>query len=194
MSKTNTNKHARRTFSALAIICALMVGALFALPKAQAGKPTDTSYGPGAVYQIELVAQTPGGGGAWLWIALYPNGTADYAGSDCAGGSNGSKNPGIGPGEGAGSDRGDATWHYTDDCKYVVIEGVMLNGFPVPFSSTITVPSTYGHYSCMDPGCLLGAYMTWPTIPGGPNVGDLPGFSQLEVAGGQYGTTPPCPL
>ena len=82
MNKTDIKQHARRTFSALAIIGVLTVGVLFAVPKAQA------DYGQGAVYQIELVAQTQAGGGAWLWIARYPDGTGDYEGSDCAGGVN----------------------------------------------------------------------------------------------------------
>ena len=105
MNQTNIEKHARRKFSALAIIGVLMVGALFAVPKAQA------DYGQGAVYQIELVAQGPGGGGAWLWIALNGDGTGDYAGSDCAGG----LNRGI-HGEGAARDSGDITNWYTQPC------------------------------------------------------------------------------
>ena len=164
MDKINIKQHARRTFSALAIIGALTVGALFAAPRAQA------DYGQGAVYQIELVAQVPGAGGAWLWIALNQDGTGDYAGSDCAGGLNGSVfrgNPAH-----AAADVGDISgWHYDGD--NVVIEGVQLNTFHPSFSSTITVPSTYGHYTAMG----IGAYMTWPVF-----VDTRNGFSQLQVA------------
>ncbi len=128
-------------------------------------------YGQGAVYQIELVAQVPGAGGVWLWIALYPDGTGDYAGSDCAGGLNGHQLRGD-PAH-AAADVGDITgWHY--DGNNVVIEGIQLNGFlPLVFYSTITVPSLYGHYTEMG----IGAYMTFPFF-----VDTSEGFSQLQVA------------
>src|SRR5206468_10339416 len=99
MNKQNTKQQLRRSLFALAVVGALTVGAALTLPKADAGKPSDKPYGPGALYQIEFVSGDNGasyapvgqrgkaaalnGGGQWLWFALYPDGTADYAGSDC---------------------------------------------------------------------------------------------------------------
>ena len=123
----------------------------------------DGGYGPGAVYEIELSANISGkqGGGVWLWIALYPDGTGDYSGADCGHG-----------GEGAASDKGDVTWHYSGtNNQSVVINGVMLNGLG-GFPTTITVPSAYGHYTG-----TVGTYLTLP--------GFIPGFlgnTQLQVA------------
>ena len=157
-------------FLVLVIAGAVVVSAISATS-------ASADYGKGAIYQIELSVNTPGrdGGGVWLWIALYPDFTGDYAGSDCGHG-----------GAGAASDKGDVTWHYSGDS--VVIDGVALNAlpnavFPVfippPYMTTITVPRAYGHYTGND-----HAFMTFPSfIPVG-------GFSQLQVAGGQPGTSP----
>ncbi len=43
MNKTNINQHLRRTFSAPAIVIALAIGALCALPRAQADQPVPVS-------------------------------------------------------------------------------------------------------------------------------------------------------
>jgi hypothetical protein len=126
-------------------------------------------YGPGAYRQIELSANAPGphGGGVWLWIGLYPDGSGDYAGSDC------------GHGLGGFSDKGDVTWEPVGDS--IVISGVVLNGLPTdpahgdfsPWHTTITVPAKTGHYSASG----VGAYLTLPAfIPAGE------GFTQLQVA------------
>jgi hypothetical protein len=193
MNKSNINKkHWRGVLGVWAL--AALTGALVLTTAGVAS----ADYGQGAVYQIELVAQGPGGGGAWLWIALYPDdpnnptyGTeGDYAGSDCAGGLNGHQHLG---GEGAVADVGEiAHGWYTAPCTIdpngtcvVIPDGVLLAGFgtecPVcPYYTTITVPSTPGHYACTDPGCgSMGAYMTWPFFiyPLAPNS-----FSQLTVA------------
>jgi hypothetical protein len=152
------------------VAAAVVVSAIFATS-------ASADYGKGALYQIELSVNTPGrdGGGVWLWIALHPDFTGDYAGSDCGHG-----------GAGAASDKGDVTWHYSGDS--VVIDGVALNALPVavfpvfippPYMPTITVPRAYGHYTGDD-----HAFMTFPSfIPVG-------GFSQLQVAGGAPGTSP----
>jgi hypothetical protein len=173
MNRQNIKQQLRRSFFALAI-----VGAALTLPTADAGKPGDTSYGPGALYQIELVSgdngaslqippgkeggfKGPKGGGIWLWIALYPNNTADYAGSDCI------------DGFGSFVDRGDATWAYSGGS--IVITGVHLYGleffFP-DFHTTITVPAIYGHYTG-----TVGTFMTLPDVipPDG-------GMSLVQVA------------
>ena len=127
------------------------------------GNTTDHGYGGGAIYQIELSANIPSpqGGGVWLWIGLHADGSADYSGSDCGHG-----------GEGAASDKGDATWHYTGtNNSSIVINGVTLVGLG-GFPTTVTVPSQYGHYTG-----TLGTYLTLPNfIPG------FLGFSQLQVA------------
>jgi hypothetical protein len=117
-------------------------------------------YDGGQIYNIELSANIPGvqGGGVWLWIALYSNGTGDYSGADCGHG-----------GAGAAHDSGNVTWHY--DGANIVINGVVLNGLD-GFVATLTVPSKTGHYKG-----TLGAFITLPGfIPG-----DI-GFSQLTVA------------
>jgi hypothetical protein len=208
MNKTNIKQSRDRVFSVLAVVGTLTVGALFTLSKAQA------DYGPGALYQIEFVSGDngsshlpvgsrgggPQGGGVWLWIALYPDFTADYAGSDCLGGI------------GSFSDKGDATWHYSGGS--IVITDVVLNGFkfvsnllgcpntcvpPAPgqpdqvyfcYTSTpITVPAAYGHYTG-----TVGTFQPVPKIlincvetdAFDPNSG----MSLVQVAGGQPGTTP----
>jgi hypothetical protein len=143
-----------------AILAALGVGILAGgLLVATAGTVAAADYGPGAVYQVELSAEAPGahGGGVWLWLALYPDGSGDYAGSDC------------GAGFGAVSDKGDVHWWYSGSS--VVISGVTLNGLG-GFPSTITIPKAYGHYTG-----TIGSFMTLPPfIPAGI------GFTQLQVA------------
>lgn len=123
-----------------------------------AGVALAGDYGPGAVYQVELTANIGGhdGGGVWLWIALYPDGSGDYRGSDC------------GHSHGAVRDLGDVTW--SSDLTTVTITGVLLNGFG-GFPTTISVPATYGHYSG-----TVGSFLTLPGIP--PFIGT----SQLQVA------------
>jgi hypothetical protein len=192
MNKTNIKQHLRRGFSALVIISALAFGAALTLPKALAGPtPSPTpcgGYGPGALYQIEFVSGDNGaswapvgqrgaaaalsGGGQWLWFALYPDGSADYAGSDCL--------TGLGSYADNSCISGDAHWKYSSGSitgpngtviytgKLIVISKVVLNGFkflsnllgcPSPSnpcdpsqvyfcytSTTITVPAAYGNY------------------------------------------------
>lgn len=132
-------------------------------PSIQRSNETKGGYGPGAIYEIELSANvgSPQGGGVWLWIALYPNGEGDYAGSDCGHG-----------GAGATSDKGDVTWHYAGtNNTSVVINGVMLNGLG-GFPTTITVPSKYGHYTG-----TIGTYLTLPNF-----IPPFIGSTQLQVA------------
>jgi len=163
MNKPNIKKKPLRGFISLCAI-ATLAGALFAT----AAGVASAHYGPGALYQIELVAGDNGinhgqGGGIWLWIALYPEGTADYAGSDCLeqGGRFGL--------HGAYPDAGDVTWNYSGGS--VVISGVLLKGLSVAlgtnFYATITVPRAYGHYTG-----TLGTFMTF-SVPGilDPNAG-----------------------
>jgi hypothetical protein len=123
-----------------------------------AGVALASDYGPGAVYQVELTANIGGhnGGGVWLWIALYPDGSGDYQGADC------------GHGSGAARDHGDVAW--SSDGTTVTITGVVLNGFG-GFLTTISVPATYGHYSG-----TIGSFLTLPGIPA------FIGTSQLQVA------------
>ena len=163
MNRQNIKQQLRRAFFAIAT-----AGAVFTFPKTEAGNSSDKPYGPGALYQIEFVAGDNGasyapvgqrgaaaalnGGGQWLWFALYPDGTADYAGSDCL------------DGLGSFADKGDATWAYSGGS--IVISNVVLNGLKflsnllgcpntcdpsqVYFcytSTTITVPAVYGHYT-----------------------------------------------
>jgi hypothetical protein len=117
-------------------------------------------YDPPYVYQVELSGNIPSvqGGGVWLWIGLNPNGTGDYSGSDCGHG-----------GQGAASDKGDVTWSLSGSS--IVINGVTLNGLG-GFPTTITVPSTYGHYTG-----TIGTYLTLP-----PFIPPFVGTTQLTVA------------
>ena len=193
MNNPKTSQHLRRKISALAVITGLSVGVLFVSPKAHA------DYGHGGVYQIELSggdlnSEHGAGGGYWLWFALYPDGTGDYAGSDCilAG------RFGL---QGSYGDRGDVTW--TDSGGSIVISNVVFNGFraisnllggcPVqcdptqlyacpPYTgTTVTVPAAYGHYTG-----TVGTFITVPqmlvncveTDAFDPNGGS----SQLQVA------------
>jgi len=169
MNKTNINKKPLRGLMSVCAVAAL-AGALLATTAGVAS----ADYGKGAVYQIELVAGDNGtnhgqGGGIWLWIALYPDGTADYSGSDCLeqGGRFGL--------HGAYPDRGDATWSYSGDS--IVISGVppdpgiLIVGISTALGfnlyATITVPAVYGHYTG-----TLGTFMTF-SVPGilDPNAG-----------------------
>src|SRR6266542_1257902 len=124
------------------LVCLVLVVAAAVLVSAIAATSASAEYGGRAIYQIELSVNTPGrdGGGVWLWIALEPDFTGDYAGSACGHG-----------GAGTASDKGDVTWHYS--CDSVVIDGVALNAlpnavFPVfippPSMSPITAPSPCG--------------------------------------------------
>lgn len=129
----------------------------------QVNQASSNGYDAGSIYQIELSANIPSpqGGGVWLWIGLNPNGQGDYSGSDCGHG-----------GEGAASDKGDATWHYSgQNNEWVVIDGVVLKGLG-GFPTTITVPAKYGHYTG-----TLGTYLTLPSF-----IPPFLGFSQLQVA------------
>jgi hypothetical protein len=72
MNNRNIKKKPLRGFVSLCAIAAL-TGALLATTAGIAS----ADYGPGALYQIELVAGDNGtnhgeGGGIWLWIALLP--------------------------------------------------------------------------------------------------------------------------
>jgi hypothetical protein len=64
------------------LVCLVLLVAAAVLVSATSAS---ADYGKGAIYQIELSVNTPGrdGGGVWLWIALEPDFTGDYAGSDC---------------------------------------------------------------------------------------------------------------
>jgi hypothetical protein len=150
-------KRYRKAIATLATCAALAAGMLLSTAGVVAA-----DYGPGAVYQVELTANVGGhdGGGVWLWMALYPSGDGDYRGADC------------GHGFGAVRDSGDLTWQVNLTTHEVVISGVVLNGFGFPYSTTITVPATYGHYSGK-----LDTFLTLPAfIPSGI------GTSQLQVA------------
>jgi hypothetical protein len=181
MNKPNTNKKLLPRLMGLWAVAAL-AGALMLTTAGVAS----ADYGQGALYQIELSANLnlpassggantggvppAGGGGVWLWIALYPDGTGDAAGSDC------------GHGEGAANDNADVNWYYSDNSTYpcgitypggsIVITGVVLHGFG-DFPTTISVPRTYGHYT--------GTGGSFLTVPLPPPVLCL-GFSQLQVA------------
>ena len=126
----------------------------------QSNRAGTHGYDGGQIYNIELSANVPGvqGGGVWLWIALYSNGTGDYSGADCGHG-----------GAGAASDKGEVTWSY--DGANIVIKGLVLAGLD-GFVTTITVPSKYGHYTG-----TLGSFLTLPGF-----IPPFIGFSQLQVA------------
>ena len=181
MNKPNIKKKPLRGFISLCAI-ATLAGALFAT----AAGVASAHYGPGALYQIELVAGDNGinhgqGGGIWLWIALYPEGTADYAGSDCL------EQGGRFRLHGAYPDLGDVTWAHTGGCTLggvgyadcITISGLLVEGLTVAFGAdiyvTITVPSLYGHYTGS-----IGTFLTFPDFFGQPPPGE--GTSVLEVA------------
>ena len=155
MNKPNTNNSALRGLIGLWAVAALACALLFTTPGV-----ASADYGQGAVYQIALSANVsgPNGGGVWLWIALYPDGTGDYAGSDC------------GHGFGAVRDLGDVTWQAGPN-NTIVISGVVLNGLD-GFLTTIVVPAAYGHYTG-----TIGTFLTLP-----PFIPPSAGTSQLQVA------------
>jgi hypothetical protein len=231
MNKPKIKQQLRRAFFALAIVGALTVGAVFTLPKADAG-----SYGPGALYQIEFVTGDNGasyapvgqrgaaaalnGGGEWLWFALYPNGDADYEGTDCL----------SALGSFADSSRisGDAHWVYLayhiseppapGDCTYpggcIEITDVVLNGFKF-LSNLVGCPNTCVPPAPGQPDQVYFCYTDRPiTVPAayGHYTGTVSAFepvpkilvncveidgidpnggvSMVQVAGGAPGTRP----
>lgn len=224
MNKPTIKKKPLRGLVSVCAIAAL-AGALLATTAGVAS----ADYGPGALYQIEFVTGDNGasyapvgqrgaaaalnGGGQWLWFALYPNGDADYAGTDCL------------SALGSFPDRGDAHWEYVPNGSIpdstpaytgpvLVISNVVLDGFkflsnlvgcpntcvpPAPgqpdqvyfcyTSTTITVPAAYGHYTGTDgtfeqvPKILVNCVEIDGIDPNG-------GVSGVQVAGGAPGTTP----
>jgi hypothetical protein len=154
-------KRLRRILGGFIATAALAAGLLVA-----AAGPASADYGPGAVYQVEISANNhnpdgPGtGDGVWLWIALYPDHTGDYAGSDCI------HSGRLGP-NGAGHQRGDVTWSDSDGT--LTITGVSLvNGqFPV----TILVPDKYGHYVLASDDVITGFAL-----------GSIGGTAQVQIA------------
>ena len=140
-----------------AAMAVTLAGSAVALPAVPA---LASGYGPGAVYEIELSANAAGpeGGGLWLWIALYPDGTGDYSGADCGHGR-----------AGAAHESGDVTW--TDSGGTLIITGVTLNGLG-GFPTTVTVPDRYGHYTG-----TLGSFETLPDF-----IPPFIGKAQLQVA------------
>ena len=152
----------RRMLWLLAATVALTAGLLLA-----AAGPAAADYGPGALYQVEISANDVGGvpgDGVWLWIALYPDHTGDYAGADCIHTGSLLGHPGL---NGAGHQRGDVTW--TDSDGTLTITGVALVGgmFPV----TITVPDAYGHYNLLSDDVI-----------GGFALGSIGGSAQVQIA------------
>lgn len=141
--------------------------AALALPAGSAS----AHYGNTAVRQIELSANINGheGGGVWLWIELSSNGTGDYTGSDCGH-----------AGQGAVADNGDVEWHEVEgesegEAK-LVIEGITLNGL-AEWPTTVTVPAAIGHYTG-----AIGTFLTLPPFIIPPEVAEIIGNSQLQVA------------
>lgn len=160
---TNTRK-----LVVLAATTAIIAIGAAAMPASAQGSASN--YGSGAQYQIELSGNVSGsnqgegvgglgGGGVWLWIALYPDGTGDYAGSDC------------GHAVGAVADKGDVAWWYINNDTQIKITGVQLNGLG-GYPTTITIPAEYGHYT--------GTVSDFLTLPGFIPVGI--GSAQLQVA------------
>lgn len=152
----------RRMLAVLAAIAALAAGLFVA-----AAVPASADYGPGALYQVEISANNVGGvpgDGVWLWIALYPDHTGDYAGSDCIHTGSLLGHPGL---NGAGNQRGDVTW--TDSGGMLTITGVSLVGGMFPVS--ITVPDGYGHYTLASDDVITGFAL-----------GSIGGTAQVQIA------------
>jgi hypothetical protein len=149
------------------IVVAFVAAATLAAAVLATAGPASAGYGPGAQYQVEISANNVGhlpGDGVWLWIALYRDGTGDYAGSDCIHTGSLLGHPGL---NGAAAERGDVTWK--DTGSSLVIDGVALVGglFPV----TITVPDTYGHSVLASDQVITGFAL-----------GPLGGWAQVQVA------------
>jgi len=99
-------------------------------------------YGSGALYNIELSANSEGvvqgtGKGLWLWIELNPGG-GDFRGASC-------KHNGSGGADTATPQAGDVT-SWDDNGTNLSIHLVLTLG-GVPKSVTITAPDSFGHYS-----------------------------------------------
>ena len=100
-----------RGFGRVGAACAvagLLTGAGFgAAPSAFAGSTGGSSYGPGAVYQVELSSNVPGEG-FWIWVELNADGTGNYQETDCIhlGGGHAT--------DAASHDAGDVTWNWSN--------------------------------------------------------------------------------
>lgn len=127
------------------------------------------NYGPGAVYQVEISANTKGAtavlGNFWVWAALYPaatgattHGTSNYQETDCIH---------LGHGhtaDAASHSAGDGTWHVTGGRLYLtgvgIIGGLETATFSVPLPS-----GGYGHASGMTLTVTSGTFPIPPGIP-----------------------------
>jgi hypothetical protein len=141
-----------------------VVAMMLCVPVASAS----ASYGK-AFRQIELSANLAGheGGGLWLWIELDSNHTGDYTGSDCGH-----------AGQGAAADMGDVEWEEVEveGKEELVITGVVLNGL-AGWETVVTVPRETGHYTG-----AIGTFLTLPPFIIPPEVAEVAGNSQLQVA------------
>lgn len=126
-------------------------------------------YGLGAVYQVELSANTPVNG-FWFWAELSPDGTGDYQETDCIHLGSGGPNGAI---------------HASGTLKWTVAGGVLtlsnvkiIGGLE---TVTITIPvnaGVLGHYSSATL-TVTGAAIPFPPIPVGASL-TLP--AQVQVA------------
>lgn len=129
---------------------ALTSGALLA-GVGQAG--ASTFYGPGAVYQVEIsantspVSKTAGNGNFWVWAALYTTTgsmTSNYQEADCV------HVPGII--SGASHDAGDGSWMLTTSAHELVLTTVEILGGLETATLSIPTPAEgkYGHTAGMN--------------------------------------------
>lgn len=129
-----------------------------------------TNYGPGAIYQVEISANTSpttfasGNGNFWAWAALYPSatstthGTIDYQESDCI------HLDALGIHvQAAAHDTGDGTWYITGGMLHLTTVKI-IGGLE---TATITVPmptrGSYGHTNGMNLKITKGTTPTGKT-------------------------------
>jgi hypothetical protein len=142
-----------RISAALAVAGMATGAGLGAAPAAFAGSTGGSSYGPGAVYQVELSSNVPGEG-FWLWVELDSDGTGTYQEADCIhlGGGHAT--------DAASHDAGDVTW--TSSPGALNISGVEIIGGLEAVDLSVALPTSgYGSVTSMT--------LTW--AGGAPIVG-----------------------
>jgi len=142
-----------RISAALAVAGMATGAGLGAAPAAFGGSTGGSSYGPGAVYQVELSSDVPGEG-FWIWVELDSDGTGTYQETDCIhlGGGHAT--------DAAAHDAGDVTW--TASSGMLSISGVQIIGGLETVDVSVPLPTSgYGSVTSMT--------VTWES--GAPIVG-----------------------
>lgn len=145
-----------RGIARVAVACAMAGGATAGtLAAGTATASASTSYGRGAVYQVEISGNAPDAS-FWVWAALYDEGgvqTADYEETDCI------HLPHVATA--AANDAGDATWSIKDGMLYLSGVKIVRNAATANFEVPLPPNGVTGHSSGL-------TVVVQNEVPGGP--------------------------